>query len=221
MSNEKRGMEIVISLVLALPVLITFIYLVLHPRGMDGGTLAIVRILAAIFAGVAGYYFTGGMGLEASIPFLNKSQVSATGGFAAFILVLLTFFYGIPQSSGADNVQKDVLNSGDKLTLGQSLTSPNKCFYLTLQDDGNLVLYSKSNDSLWSSNTFKQPSSYATMQRDGNFVIYDNNRNDIWASNTYQSGGSRLKIENDGNVAIYKPNNTIIWETNTGGKRCN
>ena len=62
---------------------------------MSNGTLAIIRFLAAIFAGISAYFFTGGLGLEAKIPF-SKTQLKATGAFAAFIVVLLIFFYGIP-----------------------------------------------------------------------------------------------------------------------------
>ncbi|WP_353931895.1 COR domain-containing protein [Okeanomitos corallinicola TIOX110] len=92
-SSAERG----IALAMALGVLTTFIVLVLNPRLMTGGTLAIVRFLAATFAGIAGYLFSGELGLEAKIP-LNKTQVKATGAFAAFVLVLLIFFMGVPAS---------------------------------------------------------------------------------------------------------------------------
>ena len=65
---------------------------------MDGGTLAIVRFLAATFAGISGYLFSGNLGLEASVP-LNRTQIRATGAFAAFVLVLFLFFVGVPSSS--------------------------------------------------------------------------------------------------------------------------
>ncbi len=90
-SAVERG----IALALAVAVLATFIVLVLNPRSMDGGTLSIVRFLAASFAGIAGYLFTGNLGLEAKIPW-NKTQVRATGAFAAFVLVLFLFFNGVP-----------------------------------------------------------------------------------------------------------------------------
>ena len=35
----------------------------------------------------------------------------------------------------------DKLNVGDKLTAGQNLTSPNGKYTLTMQPDGNLVMY--------------------------------------------------------------------------------
>ncbi|BAZ30312.1 small GTP-binding protein [Cylindrospermum sp. NIES-4074] len=90
-SSAERG----IALAMALAVLITFIVLALNPRVMNGGTLAIVRFLAASFAGIAGYLFAGNLGLEAKIP-LNRTQLRATGAFAAFVLVLLMFYVGVP-----------------------------------------------------------------------------------------------------------------------------
>jgi len=90
-SYAERG----IALAFAGTVLVTFIILVLNPRLMNGGTLAIVRFLAAIFAGIAGYLFAGNLGLEAKVP-LNKTQIRATGAFAAFVLVLFIFFVGVP-----------------------------------------------------------------------------------------------------------------------------
>lgn len=92
-SSTERG----IALVFALAVLVTLIILVLNPRVMDGGTLAIVRFLAATFAGISGYLFSGNLGLEANLP-LNKTQIRATGAFASFVLVLFLFFVGVPSS---------------------------------------------------------------------------------------------------------------------------
>jgi len=87
-----------VALTFASLVLVTFLFLVIKPRAMDSATLAIVRFLAATFAGVSGYLFSGDLGLEAKIP-LTKVQVRATGAFAAFVLVLVIFFVGIPSSS--------------------------------------------------------------------------------------------------------------------------
>lgn len=43
---------------------------------------------------------------------------------------------------------------------------------LTMQADGNLVLYSKTNTVLWASNTDGNPGARLTMQADGNLVMY-------------------------------------------------
>ena len=94
-SSAERG----IALAMALVVLIAFIVLILNPRSMNGNALAIVRFLASAFAGIAGYLVSGDLGLQASIPFMKtKTQVKATGAFAAFILVFLLFYMGVPTS---------------------------------------------------------------------------------------------------------------------------
>ncbi|MDJ0580384.1 hypothetical protein [Crocosphaera sp.] len=59
-SSAERG----IALAFASVVLITLIVMVLNPRIMNDGTLAIVRFLAASFAGISGYFFSGNLGNE-------------------------------------------------------------------------------------------------------------------------------------------------------------
>ncbi|MFM6218236.1 MAG: hypothetical protein ACKPCQ_18340, partial [Dolichospermum sp.] len=94
-SPAERG----IALAMALAVLITLIVLILNPRSMSGNALAIVRFLASAFAGIAGYLVSGDLGLQSSIPFMKtKTQVKATGAFAAFVLVFLLFYMGVPTS---------------------------------------------------------------------------------------------------------------------------
>ena len=46
----------------------------------------------------------------------------------------------------------DTANEGQKLTPGESLTSVNGAYTLTLQEDGNLVLYA-ANGAAWSTHT--------------------------------------------------------------------
>lgn len=90
-SNSERG----IALGFSGAVLVTLIFLVLHPQLIQTEALAIIRFLAAIFAGIAGYLFAGNLEIKAKIP-LNNTQIRAAGAFAAFIVVLLIFFYGVP-----------------------------------------------------------------------------------------------------------------------------
>ena len=101
-SSAERG----VGLAFAVAVLVTLLVLVLNPRTMTSGTLAIVRFLAAVFAGISGYLFSGSLGLETKIP-LNKTQIRATGAFAAFILVLFLFFVGVPTSDNPPDILPD------------------------------------------------------------------------------------------------------------------
>jgi hypothetical protein len=99
------------------------------------------------------------------------------------------------------------LHPGEELTPGQSLTSDTVT--LTMQHDGNLVLYLNGfvghpNFALWASGT--SGDNTAIMQTDGNFVIYPsdevgNRRLAEWATHT--SGNNVLEVQDDGNVVIY------------------
>lgn len=95
-SPKISAIERGIALAFSGAVLVTLIVLVLHPQLIQSEALAIVRFLAAIFAGIAGYLFAGSLEIEAKIP-LNNTQIRAAGAFAAFIVVLLLFFYGVPK----------------------------------------------------------------------------------------------------------------------------
>jgi len=115
------------------------------------------------------------------------------------------------------------------LFVGQTLTSPGNKAYLTLQSDGNLVLYqSGTNMPLWASNTAGKPAYRASIQGDSNFVIYDKNSHPLWATNTGNLGAhnSGIFVQDDGNLVIYKDNRSptsdpsdrnkhAIWDSGT------
>jgi len=97
-------------------------------------------------------------------------------------------------------------------------TSPNSSTYvykyeLSMQGDGNLVLYSPLG-ALWASGT-SVAGSYAIMQGDGNLVIYRQGGIAVWSTHTYGNSGSWLLVQGDGNTVIYKPGSIAIWATNT------
>jgi hypothetical protein len=55
---------------------------------------------------------------------------------------------------------------------------------LTMQDDGNLVQYSRSGDAIWSSGTAGHRGATLSVQDDCNVVIYDRGGRAIWHTNT-------------------------------------
>src|SRR5581483_7001928 len=109
----------------------------------------------------------------------------------------------------------NVLWNNQYIGVGQSVWSQDHRFQLTLQTDGNVVLYGPSG-ALWSTGTYGRGTVYLVMQTDGNLVARDSNWGAVWASGTYGAGSSaHFVIQNDGNAVIYY--NTGYWATNTYG----
>ncbi|MEU1514857.1 hypothetical protein ABZ490_22295 [Streptomyces sp. NPDC005811] len=97
------------------------------------------------------------------------------------------------------------------LSRGQSLSS--NTARLTMQTDGNLVIYDEFNRARWASNTVNRGWS-ATLQGDGNFVVYTASLTPVWASNTAGHPGSRLVVQDDGNVVVYD-GSQAVWASGT------
>lgn len=105
------------------------------------------------------------------------------------------------------------------LHIGQQLETPDRKYKLVLQQDGNLVLYSKTTgNALWHSKTFGKPSHRLDMQHDGNLVLYDVNGKAIWNTRTATKGYSRLVIQQDGNLVIYDKASRATWSSHTRGQ---
>ncbi len=107
-----------------------------------------------------------------------------------------------------------VMQGDEGLPLGQQYRSCDKRFTLTMQHDGNLVLY-MGEASLWATNTVGKNSAKAIMQRDGNFVLYDKTGKPIWATNTLDPSGAYFSVQNDGNLVIYSASGSPIWASHT------
>ncbi len=110
---------------------------------------------------------------------------------------------------------------GQHLYKGESIISENKKLKLTMQDNGNLVLFANSNiaaynDALWTSETKNTDASFAVMQHDGNLVVYNNNRKPLWSSKTNGHPGAYLVMEKGGNMVI-KQDKAQLWESETEG----
>jgi len=82
----------------------------------------------------------------------------------------------------------DTLGVDETLGVGEYLVSSDDRFRLTLQQDGNLVLYSNSTGkALWHARTFWTNASELKLQTDGNLVLYEYEpaRKALWHSRTY------------------------------------
>jgi len=111
----------------------------------------------------------------------------------------------------------------------------NALYYLSLQDNGNVTIYSPARKPIWATNTavgvgrtelvagtelmggswLVSPNGdyRLAMQADGNLVLYWKGH-PLWASNTAKHPGARLALQTDGNLVVYQGNRPI-WSSGT------
>jgi nucleoid-associated protein YgaU len=111
-----------------------------------------------------------------------------------------------------ENAVADTITGGQKLVKGESLTSSNGAYTLTLQDDGNLVLAARGR-SVWATGTNGQDVVRAEVQSDGNFVLYTADK-PIWHSDTKGKKDARLVLQDDRNLVLYAADGPA-WSTKT------
>ncbi|HTX93607.1 MAG TPA: LysM peptidoglycan-binding domain-containing protein [Mycobacterium sp.] len=106
----------------------------------------------------------------------------------------------------------DTLTAGQKLVRGESLTSHNGAYTLTLQDDGNLVLAARG-QALWATGTNGQGVVRAEVQPDGNFVVYTADK-PVWHTDTKGRKDVKLVLQDDRNLVLYAADGPA-WSTKT------
>ena len=106
----------------------------------------------------------------------------------------------------------------DRLVAGQillpnhpPLMSVDGQYELTLQGDGNLVIYQHLHAAKWSTRTNGTPANRLVMQGDGNLVLYGPTGKVYWATMTQHKGGNRVVMQSDGNLVIYDGINRAVW----------
>lgn len=107
-----------------------------------------------------------------------------------------------------------LISAGTPLIAGNRVWSSNEKFYLTFQTDGNLVMYTKSKQAIWSSGT-QNVGKNAIFQTDGNLVVYNSSNVAVWNSASQNKNGIALKVQDDGNLCIYNTSNTSLWCSNS------
>jgi hypothetical protein len=133
--------------------------------------------------------------------FQNQFGTGAAGNFEGVIYGVKAWF-----------IHNDYMVQGNTCQIGKSR--------LTLQTDGNLVVYDETGKARWAA-SWTNPQvmghgSHADFQGfDGNFVVYSVGTAPLWASNTCCRTGAVLAVQADGNVVIYDSNNTPLWETHS------
>jgi len=92
------------------------------------------------------------------------------------------------------------------------LLSPDGRFSVSMQTDGNLVIYNAYGTAQWATGTYL-PNSYLRVQSDGNVVIYDPEDSfPLWTADVY-SPGARLELQNDGNLVLYSRARVPLWDS--------
>lgn len=114
---------------------------------------------------------------------------------------------------------KDTLTVGEKLYIGQQLTSQNGEYKAVVQTDGNLGVYKISDGTaIFSALSAGKPISngyYATLQYDGNFAVKGIDDAVVWYTHTQNQTGysaNIVKLLNDGSLAVLS-SNRCIWKT--------
>lgn|GEM_PF-515130 len=106
-------------------------------------------------------------------------------------------------SVAASNTAPYMIKRGTSLSAGQSVTSGNGKFSLSMQTSGNLVVTRNSDGQTIFSTGTSGAGNYATMQTDGNFVVYSSGGAALWATHTSGTAGALLFMQNDGNLVLY------------------
>ena len=109
------------------------------------------------------------------------------------------------------------LYNGQQLNKGDILLSTNGVYNLSMQNDGNLVLYNGNNSPIWATGTVGSGDHFI-MQGDGNAVVYRLNGSPVWATATDNTGANRIVMQEDGNLVVYDKNNTLKWASGTSGR---
>jgi hypothetical protein len=125
-----------------------------------------------------------------------------------------------------------VIPTGTVLYAGDSYTTPNPKYTLTMQKDGNLVLYKNNPDgsrkAVFATGTYARnpyhlgTGDHAVMQADGNLVIYKANSDGdkpsdaVWSSNTSSTGVAGGDVDAGGTPGIPSDANAVLAVQNDG-----
>lgn len=118
---------------------------------------------------------------------------------------------GVPPVSGP--TRSDTLSLGQSLTPGQTLTSADKRFVLTLQPSGALTIQ-EGTTTLFNGGGSGTASSLM-LEQDGNLIEFDANGNILFQTNTSGLGGQNLVMQDDGNLVLYTAASKPVFATNT------
>jgi hypothetical protein len=102
------------------------------------------------------------------------------------------------------------LVTGQRLSAGWYLQSPNRDCEVLMQTDGNLVLLSPSHVPLWASGTNGHRGAYARLDPSGHFLIRSSTGGVL--SQTPAAGPSaHLEVRNDADISLLTTHGSLVW----------
>ncbi|MFE7835839.1 hypothetical protein ACFU53_07155 [Streptomyces sp. NPDC057474] len=84
---------------------------------------------------------------------------------------------------------------------------------MTLQGDGNLVIYDRNGTPRWQSGTVGRGAK-TVFQADGNLVVYTSDMTTAWSTRTDGHDGAELVLGRDGKATV-RYGNTVLWSSGT------
>jgi predicted phosphodiesterase len=93
-----------------------------------------------------------------------------------------------------------VRRRSDSVALWASGTNGRGGTRLTMQSDGNLVLYTSANVAVWATNTVGSGGNRAVMEDSGNFAIFNASNARVWSTNTGTEVGTKIAFIGDTNA---------------------
>ncbi|MFC9030750.1 mannose-binding protein [Streptomyces arboris] len=114
-----------------------------------------------------------------------------------------------PKAAPQPNWGTQTVSATSSIGVGQSWATNR--IRMTMQQDGNLVVYNEQNKPIWAAMTFGE-NHRAIFQPDGNLVIHNGDDRAIWASKTHDFGGAQLVLRPDAKVVIVH-NGRVVWST--------
>ncbi len=107
------------------------------------------------------------------------------------------------------------LGLGEPLTSGESVSSPDGRYLLTMRKGGGLALCdTEKRVQRWVTNTENHPGAQAALKPDGNFVVVSRDADVLWATDTDNTEAEAVTVENDGRVVLHAKNDhRPLWHS--------
>lgn len=114
-----------------------------------------------------------------------------------------------PEAAPKPDWGTQTVSATSSIGVGQSWATNR--IRMTMQQDGNLVVYNEQNKPIWAAMTFGE-NHRAIFQPDGNLVVHNGDDRAIWASKTHDFGGAQLVLRPDAKVVVVH-NGRVVWST--------